>query len=114
LAYSQSGEGIRPAIESGLMAASVIANAHGQYDSKVLAAYDLLLDERFDPKTDFFTRLGKRLPTSVANAFAPLLMRSRRFASDIVLKQWFLHTDDPALRTALNVGTDASPAHVAK
>ena len=31
LAYPQSGEGIRPAIESGLIAASTIIEAHGQY-----------------------------------------------------------------------------------
>jgi len=34
LAYAESGEGIRPAIESGLMAARIIANARGDYSKQ--------------------------------------------------------------------------------
>ena len=33
LAYAQSGEGIRPAIESGLMAAAVALQADGDYSA---------------------------------------------------------------------------------
>ena len=40
LAYPQSGEGIRPAIESGLLAASTILDARADYSAERLAAYD--------------------------------------------------------------------------
>ena len=44
LAYSQSGEGIRPAIESGLLAADAIISAKGDYGERRLNTYrDCLL-----------------------------------------------------------------------
>src|SRR5262249_4930203 len=47
LAYPQSGEGIRPAIESGLMAARVIVDAAGDYRRAVFANLDRRLAARF-------------------------------------------------------------------
>jgi flavin-dependent dehydrogenase len=47
LAYSQSGEGIRPAIESGLLAARAILAAQGDYSEARLGAFRDLLRERF-------------------------------------------------------------------
>ena len=46
LAYPNSGEGIRPAIESALIAADVIAQAAGDYGSNSLADYQDRLVER--------------------------------------------------------------------
>lgn len=42
-AYSQSGEGIRPAVESGLMAALAILAADGYYDHGRLDMYAMQL-----------------------------------------------------------------------
>ncbi|RMG33969.1 MAG: hypothetical protein D6725_15070 [Planctomycetota bacterium] len=47
LAYPQSGEGIRPAVESGLLAARTIAAAAGRYDRTVLQRYADWLHDRF-------------------------------------------------------------------
>ena len=47
LAYPESGEGIRPAIESGLMAAQIIANARGDYSKQRLSEYETQLAARW-------------------------------------------------------------------
>ena len=47
LAYSQSGEGIRPAIESGLMAADAVLAAKGKYSAANLESYRTRLELRF-------------------------------------------------------------------
>ena len=46
LAYPQSGEGIRPAIESGILAAQVVASAGGNYSRARLRDYDERLLQR--------------------------------------------------------------------
>ena len=46
LAYPESGEGIRPAIESGLIAAHAILSAEGNYSTKNLSLYRELLNAR--------------------------------------------------------------------
>jgi flavin-dependent dehydrogenase len=46
VAYAQSGEGIRPAIESGLLAANVIAASQGRYGRHQLEPYGARLTER--------------------------------------------------------------------
>jgi flavin-dependent dehydrogenase len=64
LAYSQSGEGIRPAIESGLLAARAIIAANGIYNLKDLENYHNLLTSRFG-KSDktFLSVIGRHLPS---------------------------------------------------
>ena len=44
MAYSPSGEGIRPAVESGLLAADVILEAAGDYRLARLEPYRATLD----------------------------------------------------------------------
>ena len=51
LAYPESGEGIRPAIESGLIAAHAILNAEGDYSAKKLALYRELLNFELAART---------------------------------------------------------------
>jgi geranylgeranyl reductase family protein len=99
LAYSQSGEGIRPAIESGLLAAKAIAAAGRDYSESRLANYRALLQSRFGDATkeDWSTAVGRRLPTKVMSKFAHLLLTSQWFARHVVLDRWFLHRDVPAL-----------------
>jgi flavin-dependent dehydrogenase len=98
LAYSQSGEGIRPAIESGLLAANAIVAAGGDYAEARLASYRTLLESHFgSAKDDWSTAIGRRLPTSVMSAIAQLLLTSGWFSRHVVLDRWFLHRDVPAL-----------------
>jgi len=99
LAYSQSGEGIRPAIESGLLAAKAILAAGRDYSESRLANYRALLQSRFGDATkeDWSTAVGRRLPTKVMSSFAHLLLTSQWFSRHVVLDRWFLHRDVPAL-----------------
>jgi flavin-dependent dehydrogenase len=90
LAYPQSGEGIRPAIESGLMAAATILDADGAYTSERLAPYERMLRDRFG--------LGRRaavtwptVPASLSSALGRWLLRKPRFVRQIVIDRWFLH-----------------------
>ena len=50
LAYPESGEGIRPAVESGLIAAAVVAEAGEDYRRQRLQAYADRLRARFGPE----------------------------------------------------------------
>jgi flavin-dependent dehydrogenase len=97
LAFSQSGEGIRPAIESGLLAAKVIATAHG-YSRQQLAAYRTLLTQRFGKSDDHWvTRLGSRLPQGWISTAARKLLANPWFTREMILNRWFLRTNEPAL-----------------
>jgi menaquinone-9 beta-reductase len=97
LAYTQSGEGIRPAIESGAIAADVITAAAGDYRRERLAEYDARLQARFGPRSD---DVGAKhwIPQSLRAPLARALMRQRWFNRRVVLDEWFLHASQPALK----------------
>jgi geranylgeranyl reductase family protein len=95
LAYPQSGEGIRPAVESGLLAAAMIRQAGGDYCRKSLDVYAQRIIERFGPPRK--GGAGQWLPASWLRAIAARLLASRQFSRRVVLERWFLHTDQPAL-----------------
>jgi len=95
LAYPQSGEGIRPAVESALMAATTIQEANGDYRNGQLRTYSTRLVERF----------GAAAPTGGGPAFlrnflARVLLDNRWFTRHVVLDRWFLHTHQAAIQTA--------------
>ncbi|MGO9434839.1 MAG: NAD(P)/FAD-dependent oxidoreductase [Terracidiphilus sp.] len=91
LAYSQSGEGILPAIESGLLAAKAILEADGKYNHERLNSYCELLASRFgDSKDDWTTRIGRTLPQQGMQFLARMLLRTRWFPRHVVLDRWFL------------------------
>ena len=101
LAYPQSGEGIRPAIESGLIAAQVLRETRSDYRRERLAEYDRRLRARFGERAT--TPVGSGLlPESLRSAIARSLMRTQWFTRKFVLDRWFLHANQPAL--ALNQG----------
>ncbi len=91
LAYSQSGEGIRPAIESGLMAADAILAAKGKYSAANLESYRTRLELRFGKSQGgLAVSMGRRLPVKLLSAISrqtpgePLVLaplRSRRLVS---------------------------------
>ena len=98
VAYPQSGEGIRPAVESGLMAAQAIASAQGLYTPERLERYREQLTQRFgEPGTDWAVRLARHLPTPVIASLARPLLATNWFTRDVVLDRWFLHRHEPAL-----------------
>ncbi len=93
LAYAQSGEGIRPAVESAVFAAETVLAAHGAYPRRNLEPYVARLTARFGK------RLKGPLPEETASSFlsrlkqsiAHGLLASRWFARRVVLNRWFLH-----------------------
>lgn len=96
LAYPQSGEGIRPAIESGLLAASTIVEAKGHYTRERVEPYETQLRERFGVRAR--SRLLSRtiLPDLTATLY-PWLLDMPWFVRNLVLGRWFLHAYEPAL-----------------
>lgn len=96
LAYAQSGEGIRPAIESGLLAADAVLAANGRYWREDLESYERRLIARFGAR-QAAAGLSRRLPPGLVAALARGLLRSRWFVRRILLDRWFLHTELPFL-----------------
>jgi flavin-dependent dehydrogenase len=96
LAYAQSGEGIRPAVESGLLAARTILEARGRYSAEQLRPYQLALDERFGAPSSART-LVSALPVGVSAPLARLLLNVPAFVRHVALDRWFLHADMPPL-----------------
>jgi flavin-dependent dehydrogenase len=93
----QSGEGIRPALESGLLAAKVIQSAEGRYDRDRLERFTTLLTERLSQGPSQATALAKHLPRGLRNRLARLLLSQEWFCRRVVVDNWFLHTHEPAL-----------------
>ncbi len=95
LAYSHSGEGIRPAVESGLLAAAAVREAAGRYDADTLAGY----------RERLTARLGRRQPRDWSAWLSPRvkaqlggrLLTQRWFSRHVVLERWFLHRHEAPL-----------------
>ena len=95
LAYPESGEGIRPAIESGLLAAGVILAHAGRTGRDALEPYRQALEGRFgrpDPR-----RTGSGPLNGLKAVVAGRLLATRWFTRRILLERWFLHTHEPPL-----------------
>ena len=97
LAWPESGEGIRTAVESGLLAARVVEDARGDYRAARIEPYGRALEERFGKRGRL--RPSRRLPGPIAAALASALMPSRWFARRVLLERWFLRMRMPALVT---------------
>ena len=96
LAYTQSGEGIRPAIESGLIASEVIRNANGVYSIKRLAGYADVITSRFGNKKKI-NNFIPHLPDNLKHYLARKIMKSHWFIRHVLINRWFLHTEQPPL-----------------
>jgi flavin-dependent dehydrogenase len=96
LAYAQSGEGIRPAIESGLLAAETIVAAQGDYGLARLEPYADDLRARFGTGV-VSNALSGIVPPRVGAALARRLLKTPAFVRHVVLDRWFLHRHQPAL-----------------
>jgi 2-polyprenyl-6-methoxyphenol hydroxylase-like FAD-dependent oxidoreductase len=95
LAFPESGEGIRPAIESGLLAARAIIESRGVVTQHDVAAYEQRLRERFslDSRSWFDGPVSDR----IASGLAPWLLAVPAFVRRVVLDRWFLRRHQPAL-----------------
>jgi flavin-dependent dehydrogenase len=98
LAYPQSGEGIRPAVESGLLAADTIAEARGDYRTSRIESYRRRVVARLG--TPRSTSASQWLPASWLRVVAARLLASKRFSRRVVLERWFLHMHDPPLASS--------------
>ena len=87
LACPQSGEGIRPAVQSGLFAAKTIAEANGTYTRQKLDPYRVQIAVRHQRP---IARIGRLLPPQWIASLARQLLRKPWFVRGVVLDQWFL------------------------
>jgi geranylgeranyl reductase family protein len=92
LAYPLSGEGIRPAVESAILAAKVILEAGGDYTQSRLSRYADRLRERFGDREAQGTGIAEHLPVGFKRLMAKKLFSSRWFARHVVMERWFLHS----------------------
>jgi 2-polyprenyl-6-methoxyphenol hydroxylase-like FAD-dependent oxidoreductase len=91
LAHPKSGEGIRPAVESALLAARVVRHCGGNYQAPRLQLYNELIERRFGPRQPG-PDLMERLPLPVKQIFARQLMKTHWFTKNVVADKWFLQS----------------------
>ncbi|OGS95113.1 MAG: geranylgeranyl reductase [Gallionellales bacterium RIFCSPLOWO2_02_FULL_57_47] len=95
LACPQSGEGIRPAVESALMAAATILEARGDYSRQQLLPYASRMAKHFGPVSS-----PNGGPAFLRNFLAGKLLGNKWFTRHVVLDRWFLQTGKAAMQTA--------------
>jgi geranylgeranyl reductase family protein len=96
LAYPQSGEGIRPAVESALLAARVIEHCDADYSAARLQPYCELIEQRFGHRQPEPSLLD-RLPSGMKQLVAAELMKTGWFTKKVVTDRWFLHSHQQPL-----------------
>jgi geranylgeranyl reductase family protein len=97
LAYPRSGEGIRPAIESGLLAARAILDADGSYDRETLGFYEREMTRRFGARDGGGLELMDFVPERWKPWLARWLLANRWFARQVLVGRWFLRRSEPSL-----------------
>lgn len=98
MASSPSGEGIRTAIESGILAAETVLAAARDYGPGRLRNYDSSLAHRYgpsEPQRDWLTMVPDRLKIALGRWLFALPWFTRR----VVLERWFLHAAPKARLT---------------
>ena len=92
LAYPQSGEGIRPAVESALVAARTILEADGNYYLHRLRSYETALNDRFRARVSR-RAVSPVVPMGVLAPLGRLMLQTPAFVRHVALGRWFLHAD---------------------
>jgi flavin-dependent dehydrogenase len=96
-----SGEGIQPAVESGILAGRAVVGAEGDYTMKGLSSYAEALTARFGRRGDAPHRgRSELLPARLRPGLARLLLGNPWFARHVVVDRWFLHRFDAPLAQA--------------
>jgi geranylgeranyl reductase family protein len=96
LAYAQSGEGIRPAVESALLAARTILECKGDYSIDRLQTYVHGLEQRFGKRQSPPDRAVRSAPR-LRQLLARQLMKNAWFSKNLLVGHWFLRTQDKPL-----------------
>lgn len=107
LAYDFSGEGIRPAVESGILAAQMIAYAVAGGGAQALAGYEQGVRRRYGRRTTVSRRAAK--PGDWRCRVARFLVGNEQFARHVILDRNFLHRREPPLMPAA-----MDPGHAAQ
>lgn len=94
LAYSESGEGIRPAIESGFMAADVIIKAREDYRQENIEAYSHMITSRYGKKQN---QQKKWIPKQLKSVVAKKILANRTLSRHIMLDRYFLRSGADSL-----------------
>jgi flavin-dependent dehydrogenase len=97
LADPHSGEGIRPAIESGLLAAATILATDRPYGRAQLEPYRQRLRERFGADAQGAGVPRRALPDWLVRSIANGVLRSPWLTRHLVIDRWFLGRHRPAL-----------------
>jgi flavin-dependent dehydrogenase len=98
LAWARSGEGIRPAVESGLLAARAIRDGIRGAGLEMGRAYVRAVLARFGARAGRpRPGLTGLLPERWRGALAARALASERFARRVVVERWFLHREIPPL-----------------
>jgi geranylgeranyl reductase family protein len=87
LAYPESGEGIKPAVESGRLAAKTLLAAGRQASRDALEGYARELRRRYPAHRQTPAAL-----TTLTRTIGRRLMRSPAFARRVLIDRWFLRT----------------------
>lgn len=95
LAFNQSGEGIRPAVESALIAANVI-RSEPDLSARSLQPYGEAIARRFGTRS-MHNDTPVQVPDWVKMPLAASLMKSHWFTRRVVAERWFLHQQVPPL-----------------
>jgi flavin-dependent dehydrogenase len=96
LAYPKSGEGIRPAVEAGLLLARALRSASDVEDPSALLAYERAVTARFGARRAADATAPQTTPRWQA-ALAGRLFAIPAFARRVVVERWFLNARQPAL-----------------
>jgi geranylgeranyl reductase family protein len=97
LAYPQSGEGIRPAVESALLAARTVLASAGDFSAQGLNGYAESIARRFGTRTATTPVTTAPHPSRWKQALARYALSTRWFNRHVVIERWFLHRHQPAL-----------------
>ena len=97
LAYGESGEGIRPAIESALLAAQVIQENHAPYSKESISAYVQQMEERFGKRLHNAVVSENPLLSLIKTSLGNTLLNTRWFDKYVVMNRWFLHRQQAPL-----------------
>ncbi|MEJ2140839.1 MAG: NAD(P)/FAD-dependent oxidoreductase [Gammaproteobacteria bacterium] len=90
LAYPQSGEGIRPAVESALFAAQTLKDARYDFSKSKLMTYQDKMEQHFG-KRQPLAGIMERMPENIRIKLACQLITRTWFARHVVMDRWFLH-----------------------
>ncbi len=106
VAARRSGEGIRPAVESGLIAAQSLVSAHGAggFTQHNLNTYRRALHERFGGRRHARLAAHSLVPRSLYGAVGRRLIGRRWFAQNVLLERWLLQRNTQPLMPLFSRG----------